>query len=182
MLKTPFALLTALTLTAGAANAEDAGTKKSNLIRDYDGLVELLKTDKARFKTMPAAKLVGIEVKKGMIDGRMVIRWDERRGLIRFVQVLPVKISADRVQVIESALSRLNSKLAMPAFCFDYKRGVVYYQITMPTRNGRGLEAAEIRAYFNACLKNAAQFCPGIKKIAAGDADASSILDGVKYK
>lgn len=182
MLKTSFALLTALTLTTGAANGEDAAAKKPNLIRDYDGLLELLKTDKVRFKTMPSAKLVGIEVKKGMIDGRMVIRWDERRGLIRFVQVLPVKVSADRIQTIESALSRINSKLAMPAFCLDYKRSVVYYQITMPTRNGRGLEAAEIRAYFNACLKNAAQFCPAFKKIAAGDADATSILDGVKYK
>jgi len=145
-------------------------------ITTYEELLALLQRDEVLHQPELRTKTVTIPTKRGELDGVMVLKWQDQDGVMQLIQTLPFEVPEDRVTELESALCRINHELALPGFGFNHEHRAAYYRMAAPTQPGGGLDAAEIRMYFEAVLRLSADFYKALKRVASEEASAVTVL------
>jgi len=104
-----------------------------------------------------------------------LVRWNATAGLVHFVQPVPVKVPRHRLTQMETALTRLNYGLEFPGFGFDYGRGLIYYQMTVPIKSRGGLSGTEVQGYFSYVVRQAREFTEVLDAVANQSLEGSQI-------
>jgi hypothetical protein len=117
-------------------------------------------------------QFVRIPSKVGEPPVPALIRWNASDGLVHFVQPVPIKVPRHRLTHIETAVTRLNYGLELPGFGFDYGRGLVYYQLSIPIKVRGNIIGTEVRGYFSYVVRQAREFTEAL------DAVANQSLEG----
>lgn len=145
----------------------------------YQDMLDLLNHDSVLLKADNARMSVTIPTKRKDLDGVMIIRWQQKDGVVQFIQTMPIEIPEDRVAAVESAMVRLNHAMAVPGFGLDHTNRMPYYRMVVPFQPRGFLQDNELRAFFQVTLKQAAEFYAPLKKIAAG-ADPVAVVEEIR--
>ncbi len=152
---------------------------KPAMLATYQDMLDLLNQDSVLLKADNARMSVTIPTKRKDLDGVMIIRWQQKDGVVQFIQTMPIDVPEDRVAAVESAMVRLNHAMAVPGFGLDHTNRMPYFRLVIPFQPRGFMQDNELRAYFQVTLKQAAEFYAPLKKVAAG-ADPVAVVDEIR--
>lgn len=147
------------------------------LITSFAELEELMTQDGVEFESVPEATT--IQIKTGISEqaGPLLVRWDERQGVVHFIQAVPVRVPDDRLREIESTIVRVNHGMLMPGFGMNHTNRLIYCRVSIPIQLRGGILDREIRSYFNFVLKHATDLAPLFVAVAHQEVPADEALE-----
>ncbi len=152
-------------------------------IRSYSDLLALLEGEGVMHQADAAENAVLIPTAQRGVEGVQLIRWQERDGVIQFIQSMPLATPAERVAAVSEALLRLNHALAIPGLDFDHALGIVSFRTYLPIFSGgdeSGVEPFKIQAMFRISSKTAVDVVPVLRRVIAGDLAAADVVAEVQ--
>jgi hypothetical protein len=161
-----------------AAGQEPA--KEPKLLTKYQDVLELLNGDSVLHQADNKNQSIRIPTKRKDLDGVMIIRWQQKDGVVQFIQSMPMEVPEERVKSVETAMMRLNHALAIPGFAINHENRLPYYRLVVPIQPRGGLQDNELRSYFQVTLKQAAEFFAPLKEVAEKGADPIDVVEKIR--
>jgi hypothetical protein len=149
------------------------------LLKTYQDLLDLLNHDSVLHKADNEKMSATMPTKRKDLDGVMIIRWQQKDGVVQFIQTMPIDIPEARVAAVETAMMRLNHAMAVPGFSLDHTNRMAYFRMVVPFQPRGFLQDNELRAYFQVTLRQAAEFYDPLKRVAAG-ADPVAVVEEIR--
>ena len=141
----------------------------------FDHLVALMNRDGVFHQVHPDDKSVRIPTKKGALEGLLIVRWQDRDGVLQFIHPLPVEVAPGRLGAVESAITRVNHALALPGFGFNHDAGLLYFRVTAPLPP-EGVSDRLVQALFRATVRTSADFFPALKRVAQDGGNPETVI------
>lgn len=145
-------------------------------IKSIEELVTIFERDKINHEAKLDQLYVAVPIQRGGFKSVQVIRWVVNDGVVHFIQVIPIKIPAEQLPSMESALVRLNHSYPVPGLGLNHENLTPYFRLTVPLQPRGYLLESEIKEYFSFCVSQALQFTPTLAGIANGDVPAEGAL------
>ena len=149
---------------------------ETNLIGDFNGLLELLNQDSVTHQTNQQEQLVLIPTEKGGLDSVFVIRWAADSGVVHFIHQIPVKLPAERLSAVEIAMMRLNHAMPLPGLGINHDGPSMYFRMSIPFQPRGGLTREEIRGYFSHTLSQSELWRPVLTEVINGKAEPNEAV------
>ena len=169
--------LVLVTCVATGARLKAQEPPSQAMVSDFDGLVALLNRDSVTHQTENDDQYVLIPTEKGGIDSVCIIRWAAQDGFVHFVHRIPVKLPADRVADVETAMMRLNHSIPIPGLGINHESLGMYFRMTVPFNPRGGLSDQEIRAYFSHTLSQSERWRALLTAVVDGKTKPESVLE-----
>lgn len=145
------------------------------IIRSYQDILDLLARDGVMHQADAADLSVRIPTQRGPFEGVLLLRWQDRDGVMQLIHPLPLRARPDRLSTIESALLRLNHALALPAFGLDHGSGQLYYRVTLPVVPD-GVSDRTVQSVFRATVRTVYDLLPALRRVVEEGASAEGIV------
>jgi hypothetical protein len=110
------------------------------MLRSYHDLVGVLGAQGMVRRTLPETGMVAIEKE----SAEVLLRWDDAGVLLHVMQLIPRRITSDRWNAVEVAITRLNHQLTVPGFGLDPDSKMAYYRMVVPRRDDGSLSWEEV--------------------------------------
>ncbi len=168
LLRLTFCLLTMAAVVSHTSGQDDTDTaeKTPHLLTTFDEMVAALERAGVPHQAVTDKKTVRIATNYRGLAGVMLIRWQDREGVLQYVQPLPIEIPKNRVAAMETAMVRLNHTISLPGFGLDHSNRQAYYRFVAHLQPRGGLDETELKLYFQLTITQAAGFMPPLKEVA----------------
>lgn len=145
------------------------------IIRSYQDILDLLARDGLMHQADTADLSVRIPTQRGPFEGVLLLRWQERDGVMQLIHPLPLRARPDRLSAVESAVLRLNHALALPGFGIDHGSGQLYYRVTLPVVPD-GVSDRAVQSVFRAAVRTVYDLLPALRRVVEEGATAEAIV------
>lgn len=145
------------------------------IIRSYQDILNLLARDGILHQADPPDLSVRIPTARGAVEGLMLLRWQERDGVMQLIHPLPLRARADRLSEVEGAILRLNHALALPGFGLDHGSGQLYYRATLPVVPD-GVTDRTVQSVFRAVVRSVYDLLPALRRVVEEGASAEGVV------
>ena len=149
------------------------------IIRSYQDILDLLARDGLMHQADTADLSVRIPTQRGPFEGVLLLRWQERDGVMQLIHPLPLRARPDRLAAVESAVLRLNHALALPGFGLNHQTGTLYFRVTLPVA-AAGVSPQDLQSVFRAAVRTAFDMLPALRRVAEEGADPTMIVEDAR--
>lgn len=144
-------------------------------LHSFEQLLAVLDHDQVLHQTDLAAQTVSVPTRRAQGEGLMVMRWQDREGVLQLVHALPLVVPDGSVAAIESAITRLNHALALPGFGLDHENRRLYFRAVLPITAG-GVSPADVQALFRAMVRTSLDLLPPLRRVLDGNATPEGVV------
>jgi len=162
------------------SEASSPSSPPEALVKNYKELVQLLQRDGVSHQANVSSSEVLIPTQRAQLDSVLILRWQEPEAVLQFIQPLNFEIPESRLNAMDAAVARLNPVLIIAGFEISHELRRVAFRSTLPLLPRGGLAPGEIQTYFRVAVKTAADFMPTLMRIAAGQAEPTTIVADAK--
>ena len=144
-------------------------------LHSFSQLLAVLDHDQVLHQTDLALQTVSVPTRRPQGEGLMVMRWQDREGVLQLVHALPIVVPEAQMAAMEAAIARLNHALALPGFGLDHENRRLYFRTVLPITPG-GVNPADVQALFRAMVRTSLDLLPPIRRVLEGGASPEGVV------
>ena len=133
-------------------------------VESYADLVESFEAMKIKFQNNEEGRTIMFETRRKGFEGVMVVKWDDRNGVMHLIQTMPLRIEKENFDRFLLVAQKLNHGFLFPGLGINLDNGGTYYRLSIPVSPRGYLLRNELETYTRFSISKAAEFLPTIKK------------------
>ena len=133
-------------------------------VESYADLVDSFDDMKINFQNNEEASTLLFQTKRKNFEGVMVVKWDDRNGVMHLIQTMPLRIEKEKFSRFLLVAQKLNHGFLFPGLGINLDNGGTYYRLSIPVSPRGYILRKELETYTRFSINKAAEFLPTIKK------------------
>ena len=116
-------------------------------VESYADLVDSFDDMKIKFQNNEEASTLLFQTKRKNFEGVMVVKWDDRNGVMHLIQTMPLRIEKEKFSRFLLVAQKLNHGFLFPGLGINLDNGGTYYRLSIPVSPRGYILRKELETY-----------------------------------